>query len=238
MNYFKGLFDGITFPENIKRIKLDIGLSYGANNSHNWMTQEKDLYVFGFEPNPDCLEVLRKGGIVAQQPFHPQPISDEHLKSRFKIMPVALNNVDTPGEIDFFKMQNDCGTSSIHQPIDSFIGPVKEVVKVPVYSLKHFFDEFPWDKYDHIEYIKIDAQGSDFDILKSAGDYLRERVVYVTAEPEMWQYANCQHNSEHNMTQYMESQSFVRVKTPNTHDPTYFNTRFEQYRDVYIYQKG
>ena len=49
-----------------------------------------------------------------------------------------------------------------------------EKIEVPVYSLKHFFDLFPWDRFEFIDYIKIDAQGADFDIIKGAGDYLNE----------------------------------------------------------------
>jgi FkbM family methyltransferase len=227
------------FPENTKHIKIDIGMSYGGNQSQVWFENTPDLYVFGFEPNPDCVEILRRGNIQIQQPFHPPPIADKYLESQFTLIPVAIAEVDTPSEMDFYKMQNDCGTSSLKQPIDPFIGPVKEVVKVPVYSLRHFFDVFPWDKFGYIEYIKIDAQGSDLDILKSAGNYLGERVVYVTAEPETYQYAGCQHNNEYNMIEYMRTQGFERVHHPNTHDPTFINTRFLHLKDeIFIYQKG
>ena len=174
-------------PDYIKSVKFDIGTSYGANQSQVWLSHDPDVFVFGFEPNPDCIDVIRTGNIQIQQPFHPPAIAQEYLDTRFCLVPVALDNVDQPKEMDFYKMRNDCGTSSLHNPIDSFIGPVKEVVKVPVYSLKQVFDVFPWDRFEYIEYIKIDAQGSDYDILVSAGDYLKERVVFITAEPEMYQ---------------------------------------------------
>jgi hypothetical protein len=226
-------------PDYIKSVKFDIGTSYGANQSQVWLSHDPDVFVFGFEPNPDCIDVIRAGNIQIQQPFHPPAIAQEYLDTRFCLVPVALDNVDQPKEMDFYKMRNDCGTSSLHNPIDSFIGPVKEVVKVPVYSLKQVFDVFPWDRFEYIEYIKIDAQGSDYDILVSAGDYLKERVVFITAEPEMYQYANCYHNSEHNMTHYLASQNFERIHHPNTHDPTYINKKFMHLKDqIYIYQQG
>jgi hypothetical protein len=59
-------------------------------------------------------------------------------------------------------------------------------IKVPVYSLKHFFDIFPWDKYEYIEFIKIDTQGSDLDVVKGAGEYIK-KVVYITIEAEIGQ---------------------------------------------------
>jgi FkbM family methyltransferase len=225
-------------PEHIKRIKLDVGLSYGAPFSNMWLDKEKDLFVFGFEPNPDCLEILNAGNIVNQQPFHPESIKNEYLEKYINIIPVALSNVETPTTMNFYSMLNDCGTSSLHQPIDPFIGPPKKMVQVPVYSLKHFFDVFPWDRFEYIEYIKIDAQGSDFDIIKSAGDYLKDRVVYITAEPEMWQYANCTHNSQENMRDYLETQGFVQIGHPNVADPTFINKKYYHLKDeIYIMQR-
>jgi hypothetical protein len=55
----------------------------------------------------------------------------------------------------------------------------------------------------------------------------------------MYQYANCYHNSEHNMTHYLASQNFERIHHPNTHDPTYINKKFMHLKDqIYIYQQG
>jgi FkbM family methyltransferase len=229
----------VTMPSYIKRIKIDIGLSYNAPQSQVWLENNPDLFVFGFEPNPDCLDILQKGNIQLKHPAHSAAVKDEYLKTRYCIVPVALNNVTEPTQMDFYKMQNDCGTSSLYNPIDPFIGAVKEVVSVPVYSLKHFFDVFPWHKFEYIEYIKIDAQGCDYNILVSAGDYLKERVVYITAEPESAQYANCQHNNAENMSAYMESQGFERIHHPNTHDPTYINRKFMHLKEhIFIYQRG
>jgi hypothetical protein len=234
--------ENINIPDNIKSIKIDIGLSYGANQSNVWFENDKneELFVFGFEPNPDCLSVLYTGNIQVQHPAHPSAIADKYLKSRFAILPVALSNFKEEKTLDFFMMQRDCGTSSLYTPVDPFIGPVKEVVKIPVFSLKHFFDAFKWwDRFPYIEYIKIDAQGSDFDIILGAEHYLKERVVYITAEPEIYQYSGCGHNSEYNMTSYMESIGFERVYHPNTHDPTYINKKFLHLKEsIYIYQRG
>ena len=44
-----------TMKENIKHVKLDIGLSYNAPHSQNWLENEPNLLVIGFEPNPDFL---------------------------------------------------------------------------------------------------------------------------------------------------------------------------------------
>ena len=46
------------------------------------------------------------------------------------------------------------------------------------YSLYYFLNQIPYDKFPVISYIKIDTQGADLNVLKSAGKYLSERVVY------------------------------------------------------------
>lgn len=209
-------------PPNINRIKLDVGLSYNAPESQIWLEHDKDLFVFGFEPNEDNIKSIESGNIQKRHPMHGDPISTENFE-RFCLIPVALSNVETETEMDFYEMEQDSGSSSLNRPICPLLGGVKTVRKVPVFSLKHFFEEFDWERFPFIEYLKIDAQGSDLDILKSAGDYLRERVVYVTAEPEMYAYEGVVENSLDNISIYMHQQGFVRIQHPNTVDPTYYN---------------
>jgi FkbM family methyltransferase len=218
-------FDFASIPSRISRIKIDVGLSYNAPHSRRWLNQNNDLYVFGFDPNPDCLNSLRT----------------HYYTPRLQLCQFALGNVDTLTYMDFYMMGKDCGTSSLFKPKESAfdnLGPVKEVIKTPVISLKFFFDKFPWDRFPLIEYIKIDAQGADLDVLKGAGNYLAERVVYVTAEPEFEVYQDCSHNNASNIIEYMTSIGFVQVKHSNTRDPTFLNPKFSHLADsIFIYQE-
>lgn len=233
------LFFPNSFPENITSVKIDIGLSYNVPQSQVWLSHDPHVYVFGFEPNPECVDIIQRGNIQKKDSSHGEPIHQEFLDTRFSLFPIALGNVENPSEMNFYQMNNDCGTSSLYQPTDASIGPVKHMIKVPVFSLKHFFDLFPWERFPHIEYIKIDAQGSDMDILMGAGEYLKDRVVYITAEPEYASYANCGHNTSSNITAYLESQGFDRVNHPNTSDPTFINRKFSHLTDdIFIWQKG
>lgn len=236
MNSYLNLME---IPENITKIKIDIGLSYNAPQSQVWLENDPDLFVFGFEPNPECIECIQNGNIQKKDPSHGTPIKQEYLDTRFHLIPVALGNVVAPTTMDFYQMKNDCGTSSLYSPSDSSIGPVKQIVKVPVYSLKHFFDCFSWDRFEYIEYIKIDAQGSDLDILMGAGDYLKERVVYITAEPEFASYSNCSHNNTNSISHYLINQNFEKIDHPYTSDPTFINKKFMHLKDsIFIWQRG
>ena len=227
-----------TIPPVIKRIKIDIGLSYNAPHSQIWLDHDADLFVFGFEPNPESVKCLQGNSIEKREANHGQPLSQKN-KPRFHLFPFALSNVEEPTEMDFYIMQKDCGTSSLHEPCDVTLGPIQNKVKVPVFSLAHFFQSFPNDRFPIIEYIKVDAQGSDLDILKGAKHYLSEHVVFITAEPESKQYKDCESNAEEHLAKFMKENGFFQIQHPNTSDPTFVNQRFlEEAKHIFIYQRG
>jgi len=229
------IFDNI--PQGITHVKIDIGLSYSAPQSNDWLSNEPNLFVFGFEPNPESVQNILQKNIVKRDINHGEPLRNEFIETRFRLIPFALANVTEPTTSDFYCMSNDTGTSSLYKPVDINLGPVKSKITVPVFSLKHFFDLFPWDRFEYIDYIKIDAQGADFDIIKSAGHYLKDKVVFITAEPESHQYIGCQHNTSENMIVYLKEQNFEKINHPNTQDPTFLNNKFKDlYNKIYIKQ--
>lgn len=230
-------YKNINIKPNITHIKLDVGLSYGAPISNIWLQNEPNVLVIGFEPNLHSVNNILNKNIVNRHPLHGEPIRNEYINDRFFIFPIALSNVDTPCEMVFYETHNDVGCSSLLKPIDQRLGPYTVKSAVPVYSLKHFFDLFPFDRFEYIDYIKIDAQGSDLDILKGAGNYLKERVVYITAEPEHEYYENCHNNNTTNIENYLKTQNFIRVYNKNTVDPTFLNITFQHLADtIFIYQ--
>lgn len=225
----------IEIPTHIKHIKLDIGLSYSAPFSQYWLSHENDLQVFGFEPNPAAIHSILHGAIK-QHESHGNPLSIHFIGKEFFLIPCALG-LSSDGAIPFYVTKNDCGCSSIYPP--KYLD-VERVINVPVFRLADFFDLFPFDTHPVIDYIKIDAQGADLDIVKSAGDYMKERVIYVTLEAEDLHYKNTV-NSLQDIDSYMKSIGFIPYISVNTSDPTYFNPRFAEYiekHDIQIYQKG
>ena len=158
-------------------------------------------------------------------------------EGRFVIQPCALSSVSEPTTMKFYVSANDCGTSSLFPNDEIQLGKIKDVIDVPVYSLKMFFDGFPWDRFEYIDYVKIDAQGSDLNILKGAGSYLRERVVFVTAEGDGHQYIGAGECSTQNIIDYMKSQGFMLIRHLNTTDPTFVNKKYiELSKKIYINQ--
>ena len=233
--------DSYTIPSACTHVKIDVGLSYGANQSSCWLDTEPDVMVFGFEPHPGSVANIYMGDIQLRHPSHAaggKPLDKKHIDSgRMHIFNVALGNVENIETMNLYMNSKDCGTSSLFTHDEKFLGPIEQVLPVHVYSLKMFFDTFPWNKFEYIDYIKIDAQGSDLNIIKGAGDYLKERVVFVTAEPDGYQYIGAADCNTSNIVEYMKSQGFIPVNHYNTKDPTFLNTKFMHLKDLFISQK-
>jgi FkbM family methyltransferase len=228
-----------TIPETCTHVKLDIGLSYNAPQSQNWLTHDDNqLMVFGFEPNPESIHFITSGNNRKQHESHGDCLEDRFIKEgRFVIQKCALSNVSSPETMKFYISNNDCGTSSLFSNNETSLGKIKDIINVPVYSLKMFFDGFPWDRFDYIDYIKIDAQGSDLNILKGAEHYLQDRVVFVTAEGDGHHYIGSEECSNYNIIKYMESQNFIHINHHNTKDPTFINRKFQHLTSkIYISQ--
>ena len=225
-------------PEKCSHVKIDIGLSYSAPQSQNWLSREPNLMVFGFEPNPDLVDIISNGNIQKRDHGHGEPLQKKYIdEKRFTLVSIALSDVDKVEQMNFYINKNDCGTSSLFKHDEKYLGSIEKVVQVNVCSLKMFFENFPWERFEYIDYIKIDAQGSDLNILKSAGKYLQERVVYVTAEPDGKFYDGAEECNKSNITNYMESQNFIRINHPNTSDPTFVNSKYiEISKNIYISQ--
>lgn len=138
----------------------------------------------------------------------------------------------------FYETKNHSACSSIYEPYQF---PYSSYT-VPIVPLKRILDFFPFEVYPVIDYIKIDAQGADLDILKGMGHYLKERVICVTAEPEQNAYKNT-NNSIEEILSFMQQQGFKRMKNSRVEDPTFVNKKFmnlfyEKRLNKIIYQEG
>ena len=230
--------DGKIFiPNHIKHVKLDVGLAYNAPHAQFWLENEEELYVFGFEPNVESIEIFSKG-TTKRDPSHGAPIDPKYIGKTFFPIPCALGLSSEP--VKFYKTR-DCGLCSLYKPVsDRSDFQVDAFYDVPCFHLADFFDLFPFDTHPLIEFIKLDTQGADLDIVKSGHDYLKDRVIFVTMEGEDKQYVNT-NNSQQEMDSYMKSIGFLRFTSRYVVDPSYVNSRFMDYiktNPVKIYQNG
>ena len=218
----------LILPLNIEHIKFDIGLSYSAPQSQKWLSKENNLIVFGFEPHPDSINSI-KNGAIKRHFNHGEPLDIKYIDNNFFLIPCALGLKNS--YVNLYSTKNDVGCSSIFEP--NWFN-INDIFSVPCFTLKSFFDLFPFEDYPLIEYIKIDAQGSDLNIIKSGEEYIKNNVSIVTLEAENTQYKNTS-NSEIEINNYMESIGFEKIKTIKTCDPTFVNKKFK-HLDIYYEQ--
>lgn len=216
----------LDIPPEITNIKIDIGLSYNAPQSNKWLENNKNTYVIGIEPNTDNVLCILNKNIKKRNISHSEPLLDKYINTNVIILPIAIDNVDKISKMKFYCMEKDSGCSSLLEPIDINLGPIKKTIDVNVYPLSKILNLIDWNKYKYIDYIKVDAQGSDLNIIKSAGNYLKEKVIYITLEAESIAYKNSENNNIEEFDKYLNSQNFIRIIHENTVDPTYLNKNF------------
>jgi len=140
------------------RTVIEVGMNQGTDTP-NYLTQN-DMVLYGFEPTNELVKLLN-------EKYGNDP--------RVKIIPLA---VDIENRFTTFNIAawQDWGCSSLNE----FTDGVSErwngfnfhyTGKQSVMTIR--LDDFcRMYGVDHIDYLHIDAQGSDFNVLKSLGSYI------------------------------------------------------------------
>jgi FkbM family methyltransferase len=228
----------IIIPPWVKHIKLDIGLAYHAPHTQQWINADPTVLVFGFEPNPEAVNLICS---PFNEPEDSQAIMFEfrHINTRAYIIPVALGK-ERCDAMKFYVTDGFGGNSSFFPPSEIETRfKVKKEISVPVYPLSDFFELLP-ETVQYVDFIKIDAQGADLDILKGAGDWLTKKVVFVTAEAEVGPFYVGATGNYQTCVEYMtQKQNFSHIKHIHTEDPTFVNNTLLHFaNEVSIYQHG
>ena len=170
----------IPIPEFITHIKIDVGLSFTAPHALNWLNESDDLFVIGFEPLAENVEILRK--TLSKE-------ENNSIKDRFLIVSCALAN--SIGVKEIF-VTSDKGLASILEPKQYSIETTRTI---KTETLDNFMNLVNLDKFDKIDYIKTDCQGFDLEVLKGATNILKSTVV-VTCEAESDHYEGANNSTE------------------------------------------
>ena len=156
-----------------------------------------------------------------------------YLRSRFVntryFLTCAGISDEAPSERTFYTTPTrDVGTSSLSLPTDAKMGAVRGVT-VNITTLANFFERVPWaaraasalpagspgvDSHLSVNYVsqlKTDMQGHDLKGLRSAGRFLRERVVYVTPEMSAPGYQLPADSGPSKLSDFLYEQGFDRV---------------------------
>lgn len=197
---------------NYTRIRIDVGLSHAAPNSAAWTHLNPDVFVVGVEASRFNVAKISKRGVWSKNnPSHP---IRRFKPKNMQILHVALDDVDTPCYSEFYNMLGDSGTSSLLRPTkklhELFGYEVGDSELVPTISFSDLLSALPWSNLDFVELVKIDAQGKDLAIIKSARNHLAQIAVLVIEVETHDQYFGAPSSSE--TISFLEGEGFTRVK--------------------------
>jgi hypothetical protein len=170
-------------PSHIKNIRLDIGLSYCAPNSTIWLNDNPETFVIGIEANKYAVDKIMSGGFIA----HQRNLRFDYPHPNFILLNIALDDVQSKTKKPFYHMNGDVGVSSLLKPTKLLENTIAELSDVDAYPLSYIMSKIDWNRFEHLELIKIDTQGKDLDIIKSAGSYL-DKIVYLNCEINTFNY--------------------------------------------------
>ena len=173
------------------KLRFDIGLSFNMPNSTKWLREDENVYVIGIEPHPNNFKSCCSH------------VETNNAGNRCYLIEAAISNVDKSENKDFYGLSGDSGTSSLCRPIGRFENLVDRVYSVETVSLASILDNL---NYERIDVLKTDTQGNDLNVLKSAGEHLKN-VDFIYAEyDESEDYENA--NTGEELDAYLEKMGF------------------------------
>jgi FkbM family methyltransferase len=163
----------------VNRVKIVIGSNYDLEFL-NEAINDNNLIVYAFEPNLYIFELcIKNKNIPKNYKLIQKAVSDKVGKSEFNISSDTLSLLSS---LKKFKTANN----SIFN----------ETIFVDTITMEEFIEQ---ENIKNIEYLHIDSQGSDYDILKSFGNKIKivEAGVCESMAPNLnWSLYENQHTFE------------------------------------------
>lgn len=192
--------DKVYIEKSFKKVFIDVGLSSNAPVSETLFTNNPDTLIYGFEPLPANVDHIKSGTSP-----HPIKIKLDRIGREFKLIPCALSNSSFENK-EFYVASQDSGCSSLNIPL---FFDVQEVISVPVFTLENFLKMLPLNSIKYIDFLKVDSQGSDLEIVSGAGIYLRH-ILLIMTEISVGQYYG-QSNSTRSTLWFFLRKGFLPV---------------------------
>ncbi len=185
-------------------------------------------FVVAVEPNPICINCN-------------MPHLGSYIESgRCLLYPYALADRPSGEKGKLYVTDNDPGCSSLYVPTQKFQAdyqrPLIGYVEIEYRTLNDVFELSAVKNAHLVDFIKIDAQGSDLAVIRGGRSSLTDKTVVVTIECGDTDYIGSDASIE-NVSEEMEYLGFERTFEFDTKDPTFLNTKFRSLaRDVIAYQ--
>lgn len=174
---------GTQIPPHMEGVRVDIGTSWTGPTTYTWTRDLKRKFIICVEPHEGNANRFQQFiRAYVQNLVSTGAIANHDTNAICLLNRTALDNVSEPKMGRLYATEPDAGNSSLLKPTALHVKQeMTKVQPVYVYSFKTLLEAIPWDRFEYIEAVKIDAQGKDLDILKSAGEYL-QKIVYLQVE--------------------------------------------------------
>ena len=181
----------------MKRVKIVIGSNYNLEFLQEAL-EDKNLLVYSFEPNPKIVK---------------QCITNNIIPNNYNLIEKAVSN--KKGKFKFNISNDSYSVFSSLNKIKRKNNLFFENIFVETITMKDFIE---LEKIKEIEYLHIDSQGSDLDVLKGFGskiDIVKEGVCESMAPDLDWTLYENQSSFE-DFKQFFFSNGFDVTYKPNT----------------------
>ena len=186
-------------PEELKQIRVDVGLAGEAPNAALWLSETTDRFVIGIEPLSYHWKMINNFETSNSKRPYPYDFKILQLEenvvklnkevicdvgNRFFAIEAAIDNISEVQKKKFYMMDRTggaSGSSSLLEPSSHHPHFIEDEVEVTVHSLEYVLDSIDWDRFEYIEHIKTDCEGKDWDVVKSIGKYL-DKVGFISSE--------------------------------------------------------
>jgi len=212
----------IIFPSAVSRVWIDVGAHKAAMYTLPSVEKFPDLGVIAFEPMFDMWGQL---------------FMTKHHERLYPV-PAAITPED--GTISFRRATTDMCSSikEVDPDAKNFKWPggctgTNFQVTVPSLTLETVIDMLP---FQTVEFLKVDAQGADFEVVKSAGKNLYRIVSFVVEIQTKPLYKDSA--TEEQFVDYFQSRGFkmIKKKFQNKQESEanmlFLNTRYELPTDI------
>lgn len=170
-------------------VLIDVGAFMGSYSLLASKLIGRKGKVYAFEPNPDHLRKLKRNILL----------NNFHNIQAFKF---ALSN--KKGVVKFYVAGS--GSSLVKNEAEMHIGKEIKPIKIKAVTLNDFIKK---EKIKHIDFIKIDAEGWDLQVLKGASNVLKKKDapdIMVEVMDEQLKRAG---SSANDLIRYMKSYAYV-----------------------------
>ena len=144
------------YPRVLRSSSLVVDLGLHKGQFSRFVTSNYGCFVIGLEANPYLFERL-----------------EAFPQCRF--INFAINNRDSPV---MFNVSNNPEASSVLEEMAQSFGPLVKVT-VPGITLDSLFKRY---SITHVDLLKVDIEGSEFDMLMTASEETLAKVAQITVE--------------------------------------------------------